>query len=169
MAASNKSPWVKNLLGRTGPLKRPILCLAGASQAIKRGEICDISSGHAVPLASDKDMTAGIIVIADSEVASGDLAGYREFIVPVPGDLFEFALASATNPAQGASVYFSDSQTVATSGTHALGVVCDESIVPIQGFQSVSPSPDAGSTALTTGKVLVTIAKANAYWSQLQT
>lgn len=168
MSASNKSPWVCNLYGRTAPLKRPINCNSGASQAIKRGEICDVSSGHAVPLASDKSMSAGILVIADEEIMTGDLAGYRNFIIPLPGDVFEFALSASGNPAQGASLYFSDSQTLATSGSNVLGNVLDETIVPLQGKQSVNPSPDAGTTILTTGKIKMTIKAANSVWSTYQ-
>ena len=171
MAATNLGcVWKKNIQGeRKGPLKFPVLFASGASQAIKQGELLDLATGTAVPLASDKAMTAGIIAIACSELKSGDLAGYYDVIIPTPGDIFEMALAAAANPSPGASLYFSTSQILATSGSNVLGFVCDPSIVPIQdAFASVNPAFDVGTTMRTVSSVLFTIKNANSYFSLLQ-
>lgn len=158
MAATNLkgAVWKFNTLGATKPYKRKILFGAGASQAVKRGEILDYATGTAVPLASDKSMS-GIIAIADCEIKSGDLAGYHMAIIPQPGDIFEFKIATAAAPTPGSALYWSDSQTLATSGSNILGYVNDDSMVPEQGFQSVDPSPDATTTLATRGKVLCSI------------
>src|SRR5581483_10729291 len=164
MAATNLGcTWKFNLFGRNAPFKFPLNFSAGSSQAIKSGEILDLSGANPVPLASDKAMT-NIIAIADAESRDGDKAGYRMAIIPTPGDVFEYTLASAAAPSPGDSLYFSDSQTVATSGTHALGNVLDESTIPLQGFDSVNPSYAAGTTLRTVSKIRMTFKAGASYW-----
>lgn len=168
MSAKNLGvTWVKNLYGAKEPLRFPLLFGAGSTTPIKSGEILDYATGTAVPLASDKAM-AGIIAIADAERRSGDLAGYQQAIIPRPGDVFELDLAAAGAPSPGDSLYFSDSQTVKTSGTNALGVVADASEIPTQGFQSVNPSFDAGTTLRTVSRIQFTVKAAASYFAKLQ-
>lgn len=159
--------WRRNLFGAKEPLKFPGLFQAGATQAIKSGEILKLSSGNWVPESSDESMSA-IIAFADAEIRSGDLAGYHMIVVPRPGDVFELSLSAAAAPAVGASLYVSDSQTLKTSGTNVIGTVVDESIIPLQGFQSVYPSFDAGTTIRTTGKILFVVKAAASYYAALQ-
>jgi hypothetical protein len=169
MAATNLGcTWRRNLLGASEPFKFPLKFDSGANQAVKMGEILDTSGSFVAPLASDKAM-AGIIAVAACEIRNGDFAGYRMAIIPRPGDVFEYALSAAAAPAVAASLYWSDSQTVKTSGSNILADVLDESMIPIQGFQSVNPSFDAGTTLRTVSKVLLVFKAATSYWVTLQT
>lgn len=169
MAAVNLGcVWKKNIFGASAPFKFPALFAAGASQAIKSGELLDLNTGTAAPLASDKAMS-GIIAISDCELRSGDLAGYHMVIIPRPGDIFEMALSAAAAPAVAASLYWSTSQILATSGSNILGTVVDDSIIPMQGFDSVNPSYTAGTTFRTVGKVLFAVKQAASFYAALIT
>lgn len=165
--ATNKVSYVGNLYGAPGPMKFKGKFQAGASQAIKKGELLKLVSTNWVPL-TDTAMSA-IVGVSDCEIASGDLAGYHDIIVPRPGDVFEAAIATAAATAPGTALYCSDSQTVAASGSNILGAAVDDSLIPTQGFQSRSPSPDAGTTLTTSSTVRFTIKAAASYYAALQT
>jgi hypothetical protein len=167
MATNLGCVWRRNIFGAKEPFKFPGSFQAGASQAIKSGEILKLSTGNFVPETSDESMSA-VIAFADCEIRSGDLAGYHHIIVPRPGDIFELALASAAAPAVGASLYVSNSQTLTTSGSNVIGTVVDESMIPLQGFQSVNPSYDAGTTLRTVSKVLFVVKASVSYYAALQ-
>lgn len=164
--AVNQVRWVRNIDG--GPawkfkLKDP----AGASTPIKAGEICKVTSLILAPLAADESMSANIVV-SDHETRSGDLAGYRTCIVPRPGDIFEIPLATAANPDPAAALYYSSSQALTTSGSNQIGQVVDDSMLPSQGFQSVSPSYDAGTTVMTRGSVRFMFKASTSFYAALQ-
>lgn len=166
MAAVNQIRFVKNLMGDLAPFKFPVK--VAANSTIKRGELCKVTAGVAAALAADEAM-AGVIVISDAEYQTGDLAGYHDFIIPRPGDLFEFTLDAAAAPSPGASLYYNTSQILTpTAGTNVIANVCDQSLLPKQGFQSRSPSYDAGTTILTKAQVIATIKAAVSYWAALQ-
>lgn len=120
--ATNTYRWKKNLLGALEPLIVPGNFAAGSSQAIKQGEILELTGNtntEWVPIDSDFAGNANIAVAA-CEIASGDRAGFYPIIVPRPGDVFEYKLSTATAVAIGASLYYSDSETLAPSGSNAL-------------------------------------------------
>jgi hypothetical protein len=151
--ATNKFPWKRNLFGATEPLFWYGKFQAGATQAVKSGEILELSGGNWIPLASDKSMAA-IIAVAYDEIKVGDLAGYYTLIVPRPGDVFEFALAAAGATAQAASLYWSDSQTLTvTAGTNIIGAAYGQKNVPPQGHAASDASGDRGTTLLVESSV----------------
>jgi len=167
--ATNKIRWVRNMNGAKAPLVKLALFQAGATQAVKRGELLDLSSGNCVPLASDKAM-AGIIVIANEEIKSGDRAGYYEVIVPRAGDVFEYDMDTAAAVAIGASLYYSSSEAVSATGTNVLGnSVGQEHYPDKQGHLADDASGDAGTTVRSTAQVRMTIKAAASYYAALQT
>lgn len=168
MTAVNKVRYVGNVNGAPGPYKFPCKFKAGATQAVQRGEILELSSGDFIPLDADQSMSA-IIAVSDCEIISGDLAGYHDAIVPRPGDIFEAELATAAAPSPGASLYWSDSQTLTTTGSNVIGTVVDASALPLQGFQSRDKSYDAGTTIITKGSVRFMFKAAVSYFAALQT
>lgn len=152
--ASNQVRWVKNLMGPhiTGPLILPGKFAAGASQAIKMGELLELTgSGNTewVPMDSDFSMS-GNVAVAACEIKSGDLAGYRPIIVPRPGDVFEYEIDASDDLAIGTALYWSSSEKLTdTAGTNIVGYTVDDSVYPWpQGFQSDDASPDKGTTLL---------------------
>lgn len=168
--ASNKSPFVKNLFGAPGALIRKGKFQAGSTQAIKAGELLELSGGNFVPLTSDKSM-AGTVAIANEEIKAGDLAGYYEIVVPRPGDVFEFELEAAAASGIGAAVYVVDeSQKVTTTtGSNVLGHVYDHGGVPgKQGHLTAGDLTDAGTTIASTSHVHITIKEGASYWNALQ-
>ena len=168
MAAVNKATFVKNLFtGSTVPLRMLGIFQAGASQAIKRGEIITIAGGTWIPLGSDASM-AGVIAVANEEIKAGDRAGYYEIIVPREGDVFEYALAAAAAVTVTSALYWSDSQTVTTSGNNILGRAVGQEHYPIkQGHLTDDASGDAGSTVRSTSFVRMLFTKAASYWVAL--
>lgn len=146
---------------------------AGASAEVDEGEFLEISGGNFIPLATDKAMAA-TVAISLSEVASGDLAGYRLVHVPHPGDVFEGTLLStdAQNPARGTALYISNSETLTTTaGTNIIGHVYGHDGFPrVQGRQSQDASLDAGTTVgnCAGGKILFTIKESASYYNALQ-
>jgi hypothetical protein len=167
--AANEVRWVRNELGAPGPFKFKGKFQAGATAAIKRGEILELASGNFIPLDADQSM-AGILAVSDCELRTGDLAGYHDLIVPRPGDVFEIELAAAAANAQAAPLYWVNSQKLTvTPGTNIVGTIVDDTIFPAQGFQSVNPSFDAGTTARTTNKVRFAFRAAASYWVALFT
>lgn len=166
--ATNKTAYIGNIFGAPGPWKVKGKFQAGATQAIKRGEILELSSGNFVPLTSDKAMAA-TVAIADCEIRSGDLAGYHDIIVPRPGDVFEFTNGAADNPGIGTSLYLTGSQTLtSTAGTNVIAVSFDEGPVPTQGFQSVNPSFDVGTTVRSQGTVRCIVKASCSYYAAIQ-
>lgn len=179
--ATNQSRWVKNLFGATGPLLLPGLFGAGSTTAIKRGELLELTNtGNTiwVPMDSDYDMSAaagsgGKVMIANEEVKSGDLAGWRLAIAPRPGDVFRFELLSTDtqNPAIGTAVYWSSSEIVSTTaGTNIIGHIVGFGHYPIQGHQADDASVDKGTTRtnLPGREVWITIEDSNGYYRTVQ-
>lgn len=176
---SNQSRYRGNVYhdpsGSLGPLLMLGNFAAGASQAIKRGELLELTGAantQWVPLDSDFDMSAaagsgGKIAIAHEEIKSGDRAGYYLIEVPRPGDLWEFDLAAAGATAVGASLYFSDSETVTvTAGTNVIGAAAGQDHYPLkQGHLADDASQDAGTTIRSQSKVIMCIQESNSYFS----
>ena len=159
--ASNQVRWLRNLGGAQGPLIMLGLFQAGATQAIKRGELLELTGDTNtawVPLDSDFAM-AGNVAIAHEEIKDGDRAGYYEIIVPRPDDVFEFTLAAAGDPELGTPLYFSSSEVLTeTAGTNIVGRVANQAHYPQkQGHLSDEPSGDAGTTIKNTLQVGVII------------
>ena len=176
--ASNHVRWVKNLFGEhiTGPLVMPGNFAAGSSQAIKRGELLELtgnSNTEWVPIDSDFAMS-GNVAIAACEIKSGDLAGFYPIIVPRPGDVFEYTLLSSDSqaPALGAAVYYSSSEQVTTTaGSNQLGDVVGFGHYPFpQGHAADDASVDRGTTKrnLEGGKVHITIKSSCSYYAAVQ-
>ena len=169
--ATNHVRWVGSLNGHTEPLIMLGNFAAGSSQAIKRGELLEFTGNtntEWVPLDSDF-AGAGNVAIANEEIKAGDRAGYYEIIVPRPGDVFEFALATAAAVAYGASLYYSSSEAVATSGSYALGTAVGQEHYPQkQGHLADDAAGDAGTTIRSTSYVRMTIVAAASLWAALQ-
>ena len=166
--ASNKVTWVRNLDGACEPLVILGLFQAGATQAIKRGEILELSSSNWIPLDADQSM-AGVIAVANEEIKSGDRAGYYEIIIPRPGDVFEFEQAAAGATAVGTALYWSTSQKLTvTAGTNIVGrAVGQEHYPQKQGHLADDASGDAGTTVRSTSYVRMTFTKAVSYYAVL--
>lgn len=174
--ATNQSRWVANLLGLPPPVPVPGKFVAGATTAIKRGELLELTgSGNTtwVPMDSDFSMAKNV-AIADTELKSGDLAGYYPIVAPRPGDVFRFKLLStdAQNPAVGAPVYFNSSEQVTTTpGTNIIGHVAGWGGYPYpQGHASDDASYDRGTTLRNVpgNEVWITIEDSNTYFQALQ-
>lgn len=170
--ATNKSPFVKNLItGETQPLLMLGYFQAGSTQAIKRGELLEKTGATNtawVPMDSDF-AGASNVAVAWEEIKAGDRAGYYWICVPRPGDVFEFALDTANNPAAGTAVYWSDSQTVSESGSNQLGTVAGQDHYPArQGHLADDASGDMGTTIRNTSFVQMTIKAAASYYAALQ-
>jgi len=173
--ATNQVRWVKSLHGEhiTGPLIVPGSFQAGATQAIKRGELLELTGDTNtkwVPMDSDFSMSANV-AIAACEIKPVDPAGYYPIIVPRPGDVFEFALDAADDLALGTAVYWSSSEAVTdTAGTNILGNVAGwthySAIYP-QNFAD-SGAPAKGTTIGTQSRVHITIQPSNSFYSALQ-
>ncbi len=98
MAATNLYPWVRNLDGATDPLVILGKVQAGATQAIKQGELVtwNETSGYFEPIDAAADIKYNL-AFAGEEVSKLNTpqAGYRHIIVPRPADVFEIELAAA--------------------------------------------------------------------------
>lgn len=168
MATNNHARWLGNLDGEPAPAMGAGMCLgkfqAGATQAIKAGELLELSGGNFIPLDADQAMTS-IIAVAAEEIKSGDRAGYYMIFCPRPGDVFEYALAAAANPAIGDSLYWSSSEVVTvTAGTNILGYVATQDHYPHkQGHTADDASGDAGTTIRNTARVGIVFKKSVAY------
>lgn len=169
--ATNQQRWVRNLYGATEPLVMLGKFQAGATQAIKRGEILEFtgdSNTAWVPIDSDFSADSNI-AIANEEIKDGDRAGYYEIIVPRPGDVFEFDLASASAIAVGASLYYSSSEALAASGNNAIaGAVGQEHYPQKQGHLADDAGGDAGTTIKSTSHVRCVFLAAASVWSLWQ-
>lgn len=169
--ATNKVRWLYNLNGATAPLVARGNFAAGATQAIKKGEILELtgsSNTQWVPIDSDFAM-AGDIAIANEEIKSGDLAGYYEIIVPRPDDVFEFDLATATALSVGADLFYSSSEAVTTTGSFKLGQAVGEEHYPrFQRHMSDGVTNDSGTTISSTSYARMTFAPHVSYYAKLQ-
>lgn len=154
--ATNQVRWVGNLNGEKAPLIMLGKFQAGDTQAIKRGEILERTADSAtrfVPIDSDL-VAAANIAIANEEIKAGDRAGYYEIIAPRAEDVFEFDLAAASAVAVGTALYYSNSETLAASGSNILGYAAGQEHYPLkQGHLSDDGSPDSGETIRSTSKV----------------
>lgn len=169
--ATNQKRWVRNLFGAPEPLIMLGLFQAGASQAIKRGEILELTAGgntQWVPMDSDFSGSANV-AIANEEIKSGDRAGYYEIIVPRPGDIFRFAIATAAATAVGTGLYWSDSETLKATGSNILAYAAGQEHYPLkQGHLVDDIAPDSGTTIKSQSIVLVTFKEAVSYLKVLQ-
>lgn len=144
--AVNMVTWIGNQDGAKEPLTMLGKFQAGATQAIKRGEVLKISSTNWVPSTVDYSSTADT-AIANEEIKSGDLAGYYEIIVPRKGDIFEYPLDSASAVTVGTAVKLYTSQSVSTSGSNAIGyIVGQENYPQKQTHLSDGQVGDSGTT-----------------------
>lgn len=168
--ATNQARFVRNIYGAPGPYIVPGAFQAGATQAVKMGEILELtgdSSTKWVPWDSDYNADANIAIAAE-EIKSGDRAGYYQIIVPRPGDVFTFELASASNPSLGASLYYSSSEKFTTSGTYPVAAVCGwHHYPPLQTHLTAEPSTDMGTTIKSTSWVEVTFLQDVSYFDAL--
>ena len=166
MAAVNRQSWIRNIFGESEPLIMRGLFQAGGTQAIKRGELLELDTGNWVPLDADQAMTA-IIAVANEEIQSGDRAGYYEILVPRPGDVFEYELATANDVVVGQALYYSDSQTVTEAvGSNILGYAIGQTNYPKkQGHLAKDASTDSGTTVRLASYVEMTIIAAASYFA----
>jgi hypothetical protein len=156
--ATNKHPWSRNIHGASKPYLFPGKVQAGATAAIKAGEICifNETAGYWVPVNAAADYI-GPLAVANEEQKVADLARYMEFIAPREGDIFEFALSAAAAVALGDALIISDSQTL-TRDLDGLAV----------GF-SVSQDnfPEAGTTLTSKGFVEMVFNPAVSYFNKV--
>lgn len=169
--ATNNVRFVRNLLGDPNPMVYLALFQAGATQAIKRGELLEFTgNGNTafVPMDSDFDMVSNV-AIANEEIKDGDRAGYYEVLVPRPGDVWEYALDAASAIVYGAPVYWASSETVSASGTNVLGEIVGQEHYPgKQGHLSSDATGDAGTTINSTAYARFVILMDNSLWSLWQ-
>lgn len=169
--ATNQVRWVRNLFGAPEPLVMLGSFQAGATQAIKQGEILEFtgdSNTDWVPIDSDFAMD-GNIAVANEEIVSGDRAGYYEIIVPRPGDVFEFELAAAGATTFGTYLFYSSSEKVtATAGTNVLGVAVGQANYPDkQGHLTKDIGGDAGTTVRSQTHVQMTFNESASLFAKL--
>ena len=167
--ASNQIRWIRNLLGAPSPFVMLGLFQAGSTQAIKRGEVLELSGGNWIPLDANQVMAA-IIAVANEEVKAGDRAGYYEIIVPRPGDVFEYDLDTAAATAVGTALYWSSSEVLtATAGAgNVLAYAVGQEHYPLpQGHLADDASGDSGVTVRSQGTVHVAFVNAASYWAAL--
>jgi hypothetical protein len=164
--AENSTRYIDNIYFGGGPLNIPGKFQAGGTQAIKQGEMLELSSTNWIPLDADQAMSA-IIAVAACDIKPGDLAGYYPIIVPRPGDRFVFALDSAGNSALGTALYWSDSETVTTSGNNALAYVSGWDNYPLQGHGSEDIVSDAGTTLTNKSNVILSFKLSVSYYAAI--
>lgn len=178
--ATNQTRWVKSLLGEhiTGPLIVPGKFQAGSTQAIKRGELLELTGDtntRWVPLDSDFAMAKNV-AIAACEIKAGDPAGFYPIIVPRPGDVFDYELDAADDLALGTPVYAYGTTTASekvtdTAGSNILGHVAGwphySGIYP-QNHVSDDASQAKGETIPNQTRVHITIEASNSYFQALQ-
>lgn len=169
LARPTETRFLRNIYGALEPFLMRGKFQAGSTQAIAAGEILELSSGNWIPLDADQAM-AGIIAIAAEDVLAGDRAGYYQIIVPRPGDVFSYALASGSALTVGASLYWSSSTVVKTSGSNVLGNAVGQTNYPQQQQHlSAGNTADNGTTIRSTNYAEMTFKAAASYWAALQT
>jgi hypothetical protein len=160
--------------GSTVPLIMPGNFAAGTTATVNTGDILERtanSNTEWVTINADEDFTGtdDALAVAAEEIKSGDRAGYYKIIIPRPGDVFRFALATAAATALGASLYYSGAQTVAASGTYAIGFsVTTDHFPDYQGHLSDDASPDSGTTIKSLAYVDMVFAKSRSYYLTLE-
>ena len=164
--ASNKAVWIGNAYGATEPLV--MLGKFETGTAIKRGEMlehtADTNSSF-TPLASDLNCSANFAIAAE-EVKSADRMGFYEVYIPRPGDIWRFPLAAAAATAVGASMTWSDSQTLTTGGSYAVGYAVGQEHYPLkQGHLTDDAGPDHGETIKSSAYVDIMVREAASYYS----
>lgn len=169
--ATNQARWVRNLNGAPEPLVMLGLFQAGATQAIKRGELLELTGdGNTawVPMDSDFAMDSNV-AIANEEIKDGDRAGYYEIIVPRPGDVFEFELDAADDLSLGTALYWSDSETATdTAGSYVLGRVAGTDHYPQkQEHLADGGVADMGTTLRSQSRVHMAIRQVASYYSAI--
>lgn len=169
--------WIRNDNGHDRPLIRKGLVQAGDTHAIARGDLCELTAVFEATLAFvkiDSDANfAGELAIANEDVVAGDRRGYREFMIPRDGDVFEAALAAGAALEMGTALYYSSPTAMATAGGNILGNVADDGHYPQKqgSLGSGDGSSDAGSFADIAEKdtVLFTFKKSRSYFAKIQT
>lgn len=167
----NKTRWIRNINGATQPFTMQSRFEAGSTQVIVRGQLLEYTgdtNSAWVPIDSDASFAANL-AIANEEIKDGDREGYYEIIVPRPGDIFEFALDTASAAAVGAPVYYASSTTVSLSGSNTFGDVIGIDHYPDkQGHLTDDASGDAGTTIRVTANVGITIKQSCSYYAAIQ-
>lgn len=164
--------FIKHLSGDRDELVMLLPTQAGSAQLIEPGLVCVLSAGNMVPLQADQGMSS-VVAISKQRVVAADLAGYRPFIIPRPGDVFEAFLATASAATRTTSLYMTDTsgttQNLATSGTNVLGTIWDTAGYPIaQGRADIGDVVDRGTTVTSVPKVFMTIKASTSYFNALQ-
>ena len=165
--------WIKNINGATRPYIQKGLFQAGGTQAIVRGQLLEFTGDTNtkwVPMDADFAMNSNV-AIANEDINDGDLAGYYEIIVPRPGDVFEFALASASAVANAAPLYFSSATVVTTSaGSNIIGNSVGQDHLPQkQTHLTEGQQGDRGTTIKSTSTVQMLITETASIYSLFQT
>ncbi len=128
--AVNLYPWVKNLEGGD-PTRLLLPVQAGSTATIKRGEICKMgenAAGYMAPVDAANDTTG--LAIADQEQKSDDVERMIYFIIPKPGDIFEFEMTAARAVAYGETFAISTSQKLAYATSNVVFRSGDDSNYP---------------------------------------
>lgn len=137
MTAVNQRVIYKPLRGRTTPKYVDLPVQAGATQAIKVGELCirrsvdDFSTYPIIPASAGSD--DGQLYIAEQEQAAGDAARLLRFIEVNDDFAFEFALDGATTCKPGETVSISDSQTLVKNATNPVGIIEQDDLLNASG------------------------------------
>ncbi|HNR14402.1 MAG TPA: hypothetical protein PKM59_13935 [Thermodesulfobacteriota bacterium] len=158
--AINKSPWVKNIFGATQPLIMPGKVQAGATAVIKKGEICTYNetAGYFIPANAIADFVYSF-AISYEEQKSADLERYIDFIIPRPGDVFEFQLDAARAAAVG------DALKLTASDSQKLTYDADGNAVAfIVGFENY---PEFGTTLRNLSYAQVMFHAEFSYWNKI--
>lgn len=172
MATNKPARWVGNINGALEPFTYLGLFQSGDTMAVKRGELLEFTgNGNTAWVPIDSDLAANSnLAIANEEIKAGDRAGYYEVIMMRPGDIFEFDLASASAIAYATALYFSDSETFATSGSNIIGYSIGQDHYPQkQGHLVDDASGDSGTTIRSTSTVKMIFREAVSIYSLLQT
>lgn len=157
--AVNLSPWIKNLGGADRPLLFPGKVQAGATAAIKRGEICtyDETSGYFIPANAVADRMYSLAIANEEQKADG-LARYMEFIALRPEDVFEFVLDAA------AQVELGDGLELTASDSQKLTRDVDGDAVAF--YVGIDNYPMTGTTLLNRSYAQVVFNPIYSYWMQ---
>ena len=139
MAATNKDPFCYSKSKDDKPDIFPGLVQAGATQAIKVGEICtwDETTGYFIPVNAVADHRYPLAISKEEQKASGraelTASRYIKFYSLHPNDVFEFTLAAAQALALGDpfTLTASDSQKLtAAAGAFAVAIGVDAGHYP---------------------------------------
>ena len=157
--------YAHNLGGAPSPLRMLLPCAAGSTQAIKPGEWCKLEGGVMVPLDADEAL-AGQVAQCAQEVFPQSLAGFYEFIIPRPDDVFKAPLTTAAAADRGDDLYFGTTTTFAPAGTNAIATVVNHTGFPLkQGDPTVGDVANRGNTVASAESVEFTIKAAASYYA----